>query len=153
MTIKIEYSEIFEEVRHRLGYISGKRSETAEEFHRVAACEADEKMLRQLASETCLMLYLGAGRFLKGFSFSADSMELLMSVPAKPSPETEREVSLLIRDFIVKGVIWRWLRLVGAPCHELFAQDSGDGIAGLSERLNTIFQRPDSLKPRPFGFF
>lgn len=118
--IEIKISDIIDEVMHHLGYIAGKRSETAAEYFRHSACEADKGMLKRLAEEAAVWLVSASGGL---FKIGVAEGKLTFSFRNEP----EEDIEPILVTLFVHKVLCSWFSLFGM-----------DGNLALEEAVNVL---------------
>lgn len=116
---------IFEEIKMRLDYISGKRAATADEFFRFTVCETDYPLLGSLVREAAVWISCNSP-----FSFSMTPKKVTFST-SSVFPD-ENKAKELLKDILLRKTAGLWLDIAGAPTGEFPDLETVDKIADLN---------------------
>lgn len=113
--IDFGFSEILEEVKLRLDYMSSKRASTPTDFFRLSLCEADASVLQELALEAAALLSEELGKISGGYDLRSGTLSFFIAIAeALPGEKRHLEISSLLKGALVYAVIFKWLLLAGS---------------------------------------
>lgn len=139
----IKLSSLLKDVKTRLEYIAGKRSDSRSEYWRIVPCDADMEILKRLAVESADLLA-------SGFSWNAgiessESEEYLMIYPGSMPADISESLRPLLVHALVCRIIYGWLRLAGMDDTTRWRNDFETAVSSVNEKRRTF----GPLKSRP----
>ena len=152
--IVFDLDELMERVVEMLQYTAGKRATSADDYHRLSACEADRPMLIRFVSESLWWLASKVPGIWGGSSVEKDRVSIQFNVGEAVEAKLNRsgEFRCLVGDTLVYRILYLWLRLAGGDN----LTDRGVLAEEMASVISSVVRLRSPLKTRrsfPYGNF